>query len=331
MLLTRIAASSSNFAGVIGRVEVLDVHRGDRQLVLLRRLRDLAPDRAQPHVGRRRHEVLEVAERVVADGGDALEHVAGVGERGRETGLAVEDEALRVEVVRGDEQAAAQRVRPGEEAEVAGHRQLAEAVRRAGGERVVEPHEHALEALVEVEPVLLRVERRRRILRGAADGVVVDHEDRREAAAEPDHVALHAARAADRPRRATDLGDREVVAGGLPGRNSSTWPSTSADIPTVTFGLLPTPVNTKIALRASSRRGRPAGPGSRSRSAPSAVTTPGTSADEVAVVRRQVVRALDLADPQREAERREREAEGRRHGVRRVVGVLVGDAGRGHA
>ncbi len=106
--------------------------------------------------GLARRVVLVVAERVVDDGVDrAREGVAGVHVRHVRDHV-VEDEPLGVEVRRRDVDAAARGERT---ADARGHGGgLAEPVGRVRPPRGGDPHEHPLEALVEVDAVLLRVE-----------------------------------------------------------------------------------------------------------------------------------------------------------------------------
>ena len=131
------------------------------------------------------HEELEVAERVVHDGGQGpVEAVADLGLRERRevvvaSDRVVEDDPLRVEVAAavllrrpaviaaGDEHAAV-RERARVLAAVGHHGELrilgggagAEEVRRLDDDRLVDLRQHALERLVEVDAVLPRVERR---------------------------------------------------------------------------------------------------------------------------------------------------------------------------
>ena len=109
----------------VGRAEVLDVHRGDRQLGAAGALRPLPPQTPVDPPRRRGDEVLVAAEGVADDRAHrAGQPVADV--RGGCAGeLVVEDQPLRVEVAPPHEDAAAPRARA---ARAAGqHRQLAEA------------------------------------------------------------------------------------------------------------------------------------------------------------------------------------------------------------
>ena len=114
----------------------------------------------------------------------------------------------------------------GARAVVGEHPELAEVVRRADDDRVVDPQEHRLEALVEVDPVGRRVEGAARL--DVAGGVVVDDARRRNATAE--RRRRSGAIAAPGPAGVT-VGDVSSVVVRLvlaapPGRNSVTRPLT---------------------------------------------------------------------------------------------------------
>ena len=206
-------ASSANFAGGSSGREILDVERGDRELGACLRA---CTSRCQPAVDAResgRELELEVAEVVVehADRGrrEAVADVR-VGCRVQED-VVLELDPLGIEVGRADHDALADRADAGSRAVVGEHPELAEAVRRADDDGVVDAEEHRLEALVEVDPVGRRVEGAARL--DVARGVVVDDARRRDAPAEADdRLGDRRAGPTGRDGRGDDLGRRQVRA-----------------------------------------------------------------------------------------------------------------------
>ena len=143
---------------------------------------------------------------------------------------------LRVEVVGPDQEPAPVRQDARPFGSVADDGDLAERGRRPDHARLVHLHAHRLEALVEVEAVLCRVEDAADL--GVAGRVVVDHLAGRHAPALADD-----ARAGEGAAARRDLDDRRrelrcvrLFPVAPPGRNSVTSPSTSTASPRVTAG-----------------------------------------------------------------------------------------------
>ena len=135
-------------------IEVLDVERRHRELVLRGAVVTSRASPPRPATSSSVDLELEVPEAVVDDGdrpapvNPSPTLTGGVGRSD-----VVEDHPLGIEVVRPDDDASAP-VPDAAHAVVAEHRDLAEVVSRADGDGVVDLHEHALEALVEVDAVL---------------------------------------------------------------------------------------------------------------------------------------------------------------------------------
>ena len=196
---------------IAGR-QVLEVERGDGDLVLAGRRRrlggDAVVDRADPEVRHLEEEVPEVVvehsdERrvvVVADVHvrEGRDHVVG-------------DHTLRVPVVRPQEEAATRRAKGGVGAVVADDGCLAERVRRADGNRVVERDAHAFQGLPVVEPVAPGIEHPARL--DVPGRVVLDHRVGRSG---NDRRGKGVAGREQRGRRRRDLGRRQV-----PGRRAA--------------------------------------------------------------------------------------------------------------
>jgi hypothetical protein len=107
-----------------------------------------------------------------------------VGHRGWKDGV-VEEDALRVEIVRTDDDPAASGAHRRVGAVVPDDGDLAEGVARTHDDRAVHPDPHALEALVEVDSIRRRVEDAAGF--DVAGRVVLDHLTGRHPAAGADH------------------------------------------------------------------------------------------------------------------------------------------------
>jgi hypothetical protein len=114
----------------------------------------------------------EMTELVVDDADHRAECVAHVHHRQPDEPVLDED-ALRVEVGGADDHAAAHAAHARSGAVVGQHGHLSEGAGRAGSDRLVHLHAHALEALVEIDAVGGRVEAAAAL--HVAGGVVVDH------------------------------------------------------------------------------------------------------------------------------------------------------------
>ena len=180
----------------IAGVEVLDVEGGDRELRCARRARGLFGEAAGHGRRRRRQLDHEVAEVVVEHTDDGPRETIADVHRGDRAAtqlqdLVVEDDPLGVPVaVAGvaDPAPAGPRTRP--RAVVGEDRDLVERVARSDDDRVVDLDEHALEGLVEVDAVFIRIEHAARLHvagRRPRRRVVLDDDRRRDASSDADH------------------------------------------------------------------------------------------------------------------------------------------------
>ena len=193
-----------------------------------------------------------------------------------------------------DDDAAARRAHGGVGAVVADDRHLAEASSVGPtATALFDLHAHALEALVEVDPVARGVEDAARL--DVAVRVVLDHRVRRDPPARADDRRGRERVAArdDGDRRGRELGGRQVRARvAPPGRNSCTRPVTWTASPTATVGAdeVKTKMPSEVASFASGRRVLH----------PEAVPRPrghdAVGRDDLTVDRRDVRRALDVVD-----------------------------------
>ncbi len=211
-----LAGQAVELALRVGRVQVLDVERGNRDLA---RARPRGALRGQPavHPGDRAgQQQVEVGKRVVEHtgrgAGEVVAHVHPGGNRAGEDGV-VDHQPLRVSVGLAQHDAAAVGAHRRVRAVVTEHRDLVVAVAGADRDRVVHLDAHALQGFVEVDAVGGHVEGARGF--DTARGVVVDHGRGRYPAAGADHRGCRDRSGAQHgDRRGGDLSGGQVRRGG---------------------------------------------------------------------------------------------------------------------